>query len=524
MSKRGLLKTLAFLCGLYFMLDFLLPAKLGGDFDGYSVHSPSLVVTPDGPTLFYVGTYSENLGAVGRLVLGEGRWTLSPAKPVLQRSLFVPHDRAGMAQLDVVALPDGLEMLYIGYNKEVSPTLCRAVGDPRGLSWKKEAPVLFGRNGPPLPTLDEPNGKLPGELKYFAAERVGDQWQILLVVTLPGTGLQVWEARGESLSHMQLGDKPVLPAAQIPEGLTAFDGRRVGEGWQLYFAAGSELRSLLLHDDGAVAPLPPPRAAPVEDPVVGLRAGPEGRDLAMATSRLLPSAPEPEYSNRETRLLLAPLEGGAAAVVKTPGRKATPTYLSRGVQWAGNFLQILGSFAVFLAMINLSIFHGKRVLRRQKEGGYSLIFFACLGATFVFTLFGKPDSATGTIWKGGYDFLFKAIVQPMGTAVFSMITFYMISAAYRSFRVRNAEAAMLMVSACIVMIGQMPIGQWLGTALPDSLYMLRVTWMSQKLLTVINSCAYRGVLIGLSVGALSISLRIWLGLDNSVYSGLESKS
>ena len=83
---------------------------------------------------------------------------------------------------------------------------------------------------------------------------------------------------------------------------------------------------------------------------------------------------------------------------------------------------------------------------------------------------------------------------------------------------------MLMVSACIVMIGQMPIGQWLGTALPDSLYMLRVTWMSQKLLTVINSCAYRGVLIGLSVGALSISLRIWLGLDNSVYSGLESKS
>jgi hypothetical protein len=111
----------------------------------------------------------------------------------------------------------------------------------------------------------------------------------------------------------------------------------------------------------------------------------------------------------------------------------------------------------------------------------------------------------------------------MGTAVFSMITFYMISAAYRSFRIRSFEAALLMISACLVMIGQMPVGAWVGSLLPDSLAFLRVPWLAEKLLTVINACAYRGVLIGLTVGAFSIGLRVWLGIDNSVYFGIDKE-
>ena len=150
-------------------------------------------------------------------------------------------------------------------------------------------------------------------------------------------------------------------------------------------------------------------------------------------------------------------------------------------------------------------------------------FRTALIAMAAFTLLGKSEKMTGTTWQMGYDFLFEAILRPVGVAVFSMITFYMISAAYRSFRVRSVDAALLMVAACIVMIGQMPIGTWLGSFLPDSLGFLRLPWLSEKLLTVINACAYRGVLIGLAVGGFSIALRIWLGLDNSVYAGLEDE-
>ena len=141
----------------------------------------------------------------------------------------------------------------------------------------------------------------------------------------------------------------------------------------------------------------------------------------------------------------------------------------------------------------------------------------------VFTFMGRAEKAADTRWRTGYDFLFESFQRPLGTAVFAMITFYMISAAYRSFRIRSLETALLMIAACIAMIGQMPIGQWLGTMVPDSMPMFKLPWLADKLLNVINASAYRGVMIGLGIGGFSIALRIWLGRDDSVYSGLERK-
>ena len=124
-------------------------------------------------------------------------------------------------------------------------------------------------------------------------------------------------------------------------------------------------------------------------------------------------------------------------------------------------------------------------------------------------------------FKIGVDFGYASIMVPMGAAVFSMITFYLISAAYRSFRIRSLEAALLMIAAVIVMMGQMPIGEWATMYLPESLSFLKLPWLSQKILTVINAAAYRGVWIGMLVGMFAISLRIWLGIDNSVYAGVD---
>jgi hypothetical protein len=38
---------------------------------------------------------------------------------------------------------------------------------------------------------------------------------------------------------------------------------------------------------------------------------------------------------------------------------------------------------------------------------------------------------------------------------------------------------------------------------------------------VANSSAFRGVLIGIMIGGLAAGLRIWLGMDESVYAGLD---
>jgi len=76
-NKRTTLKLLAFIVGLYFFLDYILPEKVGGDFDCYEVTSAAPIETSDGLTVFYNGQYSKVKGAVGRLVKTKEGWIRS---------------------------------------------------------------------------------------------------------------------------------------------------------------------------------------------------------------------------------------------------------------------------------------------------------------------------------------------------------------------------------------------------------------------------------------------------------------
>ncbi len=47
--------------------------------------------------------------------------------------------------------------------------------------------------------------------------------------------------------------------------------------------------------------------------------------------------------------------------------------------------------------------------------------------------------------------------------------------------------------------------------------------IAQKLLNVVNGAAYRGVLFGIIVGTVAMSLRLWLGMEETMYRGTESR-
>ncbi len=531
MNRRTFLKTLAFTVGLYFVLNFLLPEKLGGDFDSYNVHSPTAVQTPDGTVVLYVGQYSSKLAAVGRLQpapLGNTGMTRMPDHPVLRRSLFIPDDQHGMAQLDAVVSAGSIELFYMGIDRENRLTLCRATGNMAGTEWSKQSPPHF-RTSMEHPPATQPgvyrNGLLGGTLEFFAVDKADDTWRFVLLIKSPIRGREIWLATATDLQDLRLAPQPLVTAHDIPLNFTAFDAHSGQDGWTLFFASERDLISLPV-----AAPADASRRTLLPDGqrATGLRLEPDAGMLYLSTSAYRPSGTPPEESAVETRLAALEIsDQGQPDTLHTTGKPPVPTYLGRGMQMAGTFLQIIGAMALFIAVINLSLFHGKTLTSRRKGWPNSLVFFIFLIGMFVVTLMGKGmagGEALDSGWGLAYDFLFQSIVQAMGTAVFSMITFFMISAAYRSFRVRSLDAALLMAAACIVMVGQMPLGEWLGMIVPDSLFFLRFPWLSQKLLTVINACAYRGVLIGLTVGAISIAIRIWLGMDNSVYSGLEGKS
>jgi hypothetical protein len=100
-------------------------------------------------------------------------------------------------------------------------------------------------------------------------------------------------------------------------------------------------------------------------------------------------------------------------------------------------------------------------------------------------------------------------------ATFSLLAFYIASAAYRAFRVRSLDAALMMLAAFVVMLGQVPIGRWLTGWVPNvpPVSLLRLENLGEWVMRWWNSPAQRAIALGVAVGALAMSLRIWLSLS-----------
>lgn len=91
----------------------------------------------------------------------------------------------------------------------------------------------------------------------------------------------------------------------------------------------------------------------------------------------------------------------------------------------------------------------------------------------------------------------------LGSSMFALLSFYITSAAYRAFRVKNLESALLLAAAVVVMLGQIPFGVKIWSGFPVvRLWLLR--WP--------NSAAFRAISIGASVAMFVMSIRLWLSI------------
>ena len=103
-----------------------------------------------------------------------------------------------------------------------------------------------------------------------------------------------------------------------------------------------------------------------------------------------------------------------------------------------------------------------------------------------------------------YNFLFEDIIGSLTTAMFSLLAFFMATAAFRAFRIRSFEAFLMVASGTIVILGQIPFGIYLSENLPA---------MRLWLLQTPSSAAFRAIKIGAEVAALLLIFRMWLSLD-----------
>lgn len=194
------------------------------------------------------------------------------------------------------------------------------------------------------------------------------------------------------------------------------------------------------------------------------------------------------------------------------------------IEWA----LVIGPFALVLAVATLVQTHWVRIRRRAEHWQYSYVVFAGM---IAMVLIGVPTflNKFGFLSKIGLSFgpkspifvwLFNYVQVPMDATMFSLLAFFIASAAYRAFRARTLEATLLLAAALIVMIGNAPVGDLIwNSVMPfgDNLPSAARQWILDNP----NLSARRGIILGISLGVISQSIRIILGIERSYLGSAE---
>jgi cytochrome bd-type quinol oxidase subunit 2 len=169
------------------------------------------------------------------------------------------------------------------------------------------------------------------------------------------------------------------------------------------------------------------------------------------------------------------------------------------------WVRIVSAFALVLGVGSFVMYHTEKLRRRRAGWLYSIV---ALVAAAVSTVVGL---AWGVKQTGPLqNYIFTPLLVPLNSSMFAILAFYMASAAYRAFRARTKESALLLIAAFIVMLGMVPIGAAIWGKLPD---------LAEWILSVPNMAAKRAITFGVALGGIATALKVILGIERGWLGG-----
>ncbi|HMB68590.1 MAG TPA: hypothetical protein VKU85_04740 [bacterium] len=173
---------------------------------------------------------------------------------------------------------------------------------------------------------------------------------------------------------------------------------------------------------------------------------------------------------------------------------------------------IVVAFTYVLGVANVAQVHGRRISRRESDWFNSIVLVGSMAGMAGLGIFHSHDSPDSPfIW------LFNHVYDPLSSTMFALLAFFITSAAYRAFRARSVEAALLLGAAILVMLGQVPVGAaiWGG----EDAFLGGFPGIKDWIMSVPNMAAKRAILMGAALGAISTGIRVILGIERAHLGG-----
>lgn len=203
------------------------------------------------------------------------------------------------------------------------------------------------------------------------------------------------------------------------------------------------------------------------------------------------------------------------------------------------------AFAIVLGVLNMAKINLKTVMERKKDWGYKLVLLISMVAMFTVCVFkwqhDQKVSDAETLLKAcvadasklpagktlaqleaettqiqdatkttPFQFAFDRIYTPLAATIFSLLAFYVASAAFRAFRARNFHSSLLLGAAVVVMIGRVPIGGAIWKWFP---------YIQDWVMIWPNTAGQRAILMGAAIGMIAMGLRIIFGIERPYLKG-----
>lgn len=177
-----------------------------------------------------------------------------------------------------------------------------------------------------------------------------------------------------------------------------------------------------------------------------------------------------------------------------------PPIISLSVDFM-DWVIIVAGVMVGIGVINLTLIHGKRVMQKRERWPLSawLLFFMYF-SMIVGLVLGEDSTA--------YQFLFMNVLAPVAPTMWSLLAFFITTAAFRACRARDLTSVLFLISFVFVALKNAPIGGviWEG-------FEVGAHWLED----IPNTAGMRGITIAGGLGALLLGLRVFLGYEKGAY-------